>query len=112
MQWHVPQLFCPAPTGKTSLHVCGLLSAAHSAVVLRLLAAEQELQLDTRQIFRRIQNVPALANAYQQYHQKRVQQGAGQRQQQQQQVPGQQPATGQLQQQQQQPHRQQLVQQH
>lgn len=38
-------------------------------------AAEQDLQLDTRQMFRRVQNVPALAEAYQQYHQKQGQQG-------------------------------------
>lgn len=32
-------------------------------------AAEQDLQLDTRQMFRRVQAVPALAEAYQLYHQ-------------------------------------------
>jgi len=42
-----------------------------------LVAAEEELQLDTRQMFRRIGLVPALAEAYQQYHQQRQSQSGG-----------------------------------
>lgn len=38
---------------------------------------EEELQLDTRQMFRRIGLVPALAEAYQQYHQQRQSQSGG-----------------------------------